>query len=60
VIEKLVFYVLVLIVVAVGLQIVNIPISAFALLGGAFAIGLGFGAQNLFNNFVSGLIFIVE
>jgi potassium-dependent mechanosensitive channel len=47
VIEKLVFYVLVLVVVAVALQTVNIPISAFAVLGGAFAIGLGFGAQNL-------------
>jgi potassium-dependent mechanosensitive channel len=59
-IEKLVFYVLVLAVVAVALQTVNIPISAFAVLGGAFAIGLGFGAQNLFNNFISGLILIIE
>jgi small-conductance mechanosensitive channel len=60
VIEKLVFYALVLVVLAVALQTVNIPISAFAVLGGAFAIGLGFGAQNLFNNFISGLILIVE
>jgi small-conductance mechanosensitive channel len=59
-IEKLVFYALVLVVLAVALQTVNIPISAFAVLGGAFAIGLGFGAQNLFNNFISGLILIVE
>jgi len=59
-IEKLVFYALVLVVVAIALQIVNIPISAFAVLGGAFAIGLGFGAQNLFNNFISGLILIIE
>ncbi len=60
VIEKLVFYVLVLVVVAIALQTVSIPISAFAVLGGAFAIGLGFGAQNLFNNFISGLILIIE
>jgi small-conductance mechanosensitive channel len=59
-IEKLVFYALVVVVLAVALQTVNIPISAFAVLGGAFAIGLGFGAQNLFNNFISGLILIVE
>ena len=59
-IEKIVFYVLVLAVVAVALQTVHIPISAFAVLGGAFAIGLGFGAQNLFNNFISGLILIIE
>src|SRR5438132_706110 len=32
-IEKLVFYVLVLVVVAIALQTVNIPISAFAVLG---------------------------
>jgi small-conductance mechanosensitive channel len=59
-VEKLVFYGLALVVVAVALQTVNIPISAFAVLGGAFAIGLGFGAQNLFNNFMSGLILIIE
>lgn len=59
-IEKLVFYVLVLAVVAVALQTVSIPVSAFAVLGGAFAIGLGFGAQTLFNNFISGLILILE
>jgi small-conductance mechanosensitive channel len=59
-VEKLVFYALVLVVVAIALQTVNIPISAFAVLGGAFAIGLGFGAQNLFNNFMSGLILIIE
>jgi len=32
----------------------------FAFLGGAVAIGLGFGAQNLFNNFISGLILTFE
>ena len=60
VIERLVFYVLALVVIAIALQTVSIPISAFAVLGGAFAIGLGFGAQNLFNNFISGLILIIE
>ena len=59
-IEKLVFYGLVLVVAAIALQTVSIPVSAFAVLGGAFAIGLGFGAQNLFNNFISGLILILE
>jgi potassium-dependent mechanosensitive channel len=59
-IEKLVFYGLVLVVAAIALQTVSIPVSAFAVLGGAFAIGLGFGAQTLFNNFISGLILILE
>lgn len=59
-IEKLVYYVLLVAVLAVALQTVSIPISAFAVLGGALAIGLGFGAQNLFNNFISGLILLIE
>ncbi|MGH7898941.1 MAG: mechanosensitive ion channel family protein [Candidatus Binatia bacterium] len=59
-IEKLAFYGLVFVVAVIALQIVSIPISTFAVLGGALAIGLGFGAQNLFNNFISGLILIIE
>src|SRR5713101_4068996 len=35
-IEKLIFYVLDLAVIAVALETVSIPISAFAVLGGAF------------------------
>jgi potassium efflux system protein len=43
-----------------ALRIVNIPIAAFAFLGGAIAIGIGFGAQNLINNFISGFIMMAE
>lgn len=43
-----------------ALRIVNIPLAAFAFLGGAVAIGLGFGAQNLINNFISGFIIMAE
>jgi potassium efflux system protein len=46
--------------VVVALLIANIPLSVFTFLGGALAIGLGFGAQNLINNFISGLILLVE
>lgn len=38
----------------------NIPLTVFAFLGGALAIGFGFGAQNLMNNFISGLILLLE
>jgi len=41
-------------------RMVNIPLAAFAFLGGAVAIGLGFGAQNLINNFISGFIIMGE
>jgi small-conductance mechanosensitive channel len=43
-----------------ALSMVHIPITVFAFLGGALAIAVGFGAQNLINNFLSGLILLGE
>jgi potassium efflux system protein len=43
-----------------ALRLVNIPITAFAFIGGALAIGVGFGAQNLINNLISGIIIMTE
>jgi small-conductance mechanosensitive channel len=42
------------------MHLVHLPITAFAFLGGALAIGVGFGAQNLLNNFISGFIIMAE
>tara|TARA_R110002167_G_scaffold261822_1_gene468444 strand:+ start:13388 stop:14281 length:894 start_codon:yes stop_codon:yes gene_type:complete len=56
----------VLYVIAIGillittLDLINIPITAFAFLSGAIAIGFGFGAQNIINNFISGWILMWE
>ncbi|OGG96200.1 MAG: hypothetical protein A2508_02900 [Candidatus Lambdaproteobacteria bacterium RIFOXYD12_FULL_49_8] len=58
--EKGVWYLLVLLVSLASLTIVNIPLTAFTFLGGALAIGVGFGAQNLMNNFISGFIMMFE
>jgi len=60
VLSRVLFYVLLVIVVFSALQMVRIPITMFAFLGGAVAIGVGFGAQNIFNNFISGLILLTE
>ncbi len=38
----------------------RIPLTVFAFMGGALAIGIGFGAQNLINNFISGIIMLFE
>lgn len=42
------------------LSLLNVPITAFAFLSGAIAIGFGFGAQNIINNFISGWILMGE
>jgi len=54
------FYLLVLFFTVLALRIAHIPLTLFAILGSAFAIGIGFGSQNLINNFISGLILMVE
>jgi small-conductance mechanosensitive channel len=43
-----------------GLNAVRIPLTALAFLGGALAIGIGFGTQTILKNFISGLILIFE
>ncbi len=44
----------------VAMASVRIPWTVFAFLGGALAIGVGFGAQALINNFISGVILLCE
>ena len=55
------FYVVV--IAALGftaLELLNVPLTAFAFISGAIAIGVGFGAQNIINNFISGWILMGE
>jgi len=42
------------------LDLLGIPLTAFAFITGAIAIGVGFGAQNVINNFISGWILMWE
>jgi len=42
------------------LYMLNIPLTVFAFLGGALAIGLGFGTQILLKNLVSGVMLLIE
>ena len=42
------------------LDLLNVPLAAFAFISGAIAIGVGFGAQNIINNFISGWILMWE
>ncbi|CAN5236077.1 hypothetical protein BH20ACI1_BH20ACI1_30610 [soil metagenome] len=53
-------YVILLIGFFLALAALNVDLTKFAILAGAFGVGLGFGLQNIVNNFVSGLILLFE
>jgi small-conductance mechanosensitive channel len=58
--QRISFYVLLLIVAMTAMSLLRIPLTAFAFVSGAIAIGVGFGAQNIINNFISGWILMWE
>lgn len=59
-IQKLLRIAMIALVVVLALVTVKIPLTVFAFLGGAIALGIGFGAKNLLNNFISGFILLGE
>ena len=54
------FYALLVSFTLLALRAIHFPLTAFTVLGGALAIGVGFGSQNVMNNFISGLILMLE
>jgi len=54
------FYALLGIAFLFALRAVNIPLTAFAVVGGALALGIGFGSQAVVSNFISGLLLLAE
>lgn len=59
-IHSILFYALSVMFGLLSLEVVHLPFAAFTFLGGAAAIGIGFGSQNILNNFISGLILLAE
>lgn len=58
--DRILYILMLVMIVLFALHTVNIPLTALTFLGGAFAIGVGFGTQNLLNNFISGFIIMLE
>lgn len=58
--KTLTYYVSLILVVLFVLRTLHVPLTIFTFVGGALAIGVGFGSQNIVNNFISGLILMVE
>ncbi len=59
-VQTIAFYSLAVMFGVLSFQMVHIPLAAFAFLGGAVAIAIGFGSQDIANNFMSGIILLAE
>ena len=59
-VSSLSYYVLVMLGLVVALAAAGFEMSQLAIVVGALGVGIGFGLQNVVNNFVSGLILMFE
>jgi len=59
-ISTVTYYVLLVLVALAALSASGVELDKFTVLTGALGVGLGFGLQNIVNNFVSGLILLFE
>jgi potassium-dependent mechanosensitive channel len=53
-------YAIVLVGFFAAVAVLGVDMTKVTILAGAFSVGVGFGLQNIFNNFVSGLILLFE
>ncbi len=59
-VRAIIRYSLFLIFAVVAFRLLEIPLEAFAFVGGAIALAVGFGSQEIMNNFMSGVIMLFE
>ena len=59
-VSTILHYIILLLGFFAALAAVGADLTKFAILAGAFGVGIGFGLQHIFNNFVSGLILLFE
>ena len=58
--SRLLHYVILAVGLVVGMGVLGVDLTKVTVLLGAFGVGIGFGLQNVVNNFVSGLILLFE
>jgi len=59
-ISTMLHYLVLLVGFFLALGALGIDLTKITILAGAFSVGVGFGLQNIFNNFVSGIILLFE
>lgn len=59
-VQSILYYMMLTVAVVLSLQMAGVPLTVFTIFGGALALGIGFGSQNVVSNFISGLILLIE
>jgi small-conductance mechanosensitive channel len=59
-VKKLIHYSLLVFGIIMAISLLGLNLTSLAFLTGALGIGVGFGLQNIVNNFVSGLVLLFE
>ena len=59
-VSRLLHYLLLVVGVLLAFELAGVPLSKFAVFAGAIGVGLGFGLQAIFSNFISGVILLFD
>ena len=59
-VSTMLHYVILFVGFLLGVAALGVDLNRFTIIGGALGVGIGFGLQNVVNNFVSGLIVLFE
>ena len=58
--SRIIGYTLIAVGFYVAFQLVGVDLSSLAIIAASLGVGIGFGLQNIINNFVSGIIILAE